>query len=89
MVLPSLVRWRAHERRPESLPAPGPYPVARPSWHAIVILVIILVTMGWLLARGYSINAALEAVGGAGALAIALVPCLAGSPLADTPTVVR
>ena len=81
MFLPSL-RVRAPERPAGSLPAPGPYPLAQPSWRSIVIFVIIVVTVVWLLAQGYPINATLEAVAGAGALTAALVPCLAGSPSA-------
>ena len=76
-------RARGHMPRPAGLlSVPGPYPVAQPSWRSIVIFVIIIVTIVWLLAQGYSINATLEAVAAACALATALVPCLAGSPTA-------
>jgi hypothetical protein len=81
-VFPSLSprrRARAHEKPAGMLPAPGPYPVARPSWQSIVIFVIITVTVIWLLDQGYSISVALEIVAGAGALAATVVPCLAGS----------
>lgn len=87
MLIPLLARWRAPERPAGVLPAPGPYPAAQPLWFPIVIFVVIIVTMVWLLVQGYSINATLEAVGGAGALATFLIPCLAGSPRAVSPSV--
>ncbi len=78
----SLPSWRARapERPAGLLPAPGPYPVAQPSWRSIVIFVIIVITVVWLLNQGFSINATLGAVAGAGVLTAALVPCLADSP---------
>lgn len=89
MLLPLLARWRAPERPSGVLPAPGPHPVAQPPWRSIVILVVIIVTVVWLLAQGYSIDATLEAVGGAAALATALVSCLAGTPSAVPLPVVK
>ena len=78
MSLPTLPRWRT--RKPEEpageLPAPGPYPPARPSRHAVVVLVIVIVATLWLLAHGYSIDTSLETVAAAGVLSAGIASYL-------------
>jgi hypothetical protein len=62
---------------PESrLPAPGPFPDARPG-SVTVILVVVLVAVVWLLARGYPVGTAVDAVAGAAAVSVAIVSRLA------------
>jgi hypothetical protein len=76
-----LPRWRARTREEPAgmLPAPGPFPGAQPPLHAIVVFVIVIVTVAWLLAHGYSIQAALEVVAGGAAVTAATVSCLAAA----------
>lgn len=79
-------RRRSRPRRnpPESLPAPGPFPAARPPREAVVIFVVILVVMAWMLARGYSASTVTEIAAGAGVLACGIVSRLAGTqPTSD------
>jgi hypothetical protein len=73
-----LARRRARNSRPQMiLPAPGPSPAARPPGAAIVIFVVVLIVMGCLLDRGYTVQTALEAVAGAGVLSAVIVARLA------------
>ena len=62
------------------LPAPGPFPARKPQGPVIVIFIVILVVVAGLLARGYSLETAFEAVGGAGVLAAAIAARLAAVP---------
>jgi hypothetical protein len=72
-------RTRPHHEEPAGLPAPGPFPAARPPRHAVVIFVVVLIVMAWLLNRGYSVGIAMETAAGAGVLAAGIA-----SRLADT-----
>lgn len=85
MSLPMLPRRRARQREEPKLvlPAPGPYPAAQPPRQAIVIFVIVIVTVVWLLAHGYSTDSALGITAGAGAITAGIRSCLAGTPPAD------
>lgn len=71
-------RSRPGRDRPEGLPAPGPFPAARPPWEAVIIFVVILVVMAWILAHGCSANTAIETAAGAGVLAAGIACRLAG-----------
>jgi hypothetical protein len=84
MFVPSSAPRGAPERPAGLLLTPGPYPVAQPWRRVIAIFVIVVITVVWLLAQGYSIYAALEAVAAARALTAALIPCLTGPPPADS-----
>jgi hypothetical protein len=61
------------------LPAPGPFPTARRQLAATVIFVTILTVVIWLLDRGYSADAAVGAVTGAGGVAATVASRLAGT----------
>ena len=65
------------------LPAPGPFPAARPPRHTAVIFVIILLTMVWLLVHGYHIDTAFEVVSMVGVLAAAIASRLTGTQPVD------
>lgn len=85
MSLPMLSRWRTRTREEPAgiLPAPGPFPAAQPPLQVIVVFVVVIVTVAWLLAHGYSIQAALEVVAGAGAVTAAIVSGLAAAQSAS------
>jgi hypothetical protein len=85
MSLLPLGRWstRHYEEQTGKLPAPGPFPAARRPLGATVIFVVVLVVVVWLLDRGYSADAAVGTVAGAGAVAGAIASRLAGTQPAD------
>ena len=70
---------RHHEERTGQLPAPGPFPATRRPLAATVIFVVVLVVVVWLLHRGYSADAAVGVVAGAGTVAAAIASRLAGA----------
>jgi hypothetical protein len=76
MSLP-LPRWIARHYRETAavLPAPGPFPA--PPRRTVVIFVIIIVVMTWMLAHDYTVDAALRAIAGAGALTAMIASWLA------------
>jgi hypothetical protein len=74
---------RHHEEPMGELPAPGPFPAARQPQHAIGIFLVVLVVVIWLVAHGYSVDAALGAVAGAGVVAAAVTSRLAGPQPGD------
>lgn len=84
MSLPASPR-RSRPRRDQraGLPAPGPFPAARPPREAVVIFVVILIVMAWMLARGCSVSTAMETAGGAGVLAGGIASRLAGARPAE------
>ncbi|MFD0688681.1 hypothetical protein [Actinomadura fibrosa] len=70
----ALARLRSRvERRPAGTQPPGSAPRRTPLGGAIVILIVVLVAVLWLLARGWSTQAALAAVAGTAVIAVELV----------------
>lgn len=77
MSLPAPRPPRSRRDQSVGLPAPGPFPAARPPRDAVVIFVVILIVVAWLLAHGCSASTAMEIAAGAGMLATGIASRLA------------
>lgn len=82
MSLPAPRRSTPRRDQPVGLPAPGPFPAARPPREVVVIFVVILIVMAWMLTHGCSVSTAMETAAGAGVLAAGVASRLVGTQLA-------
>lgn len=71
------------QERQADLPAPGPFPAARPPRTAVVIFIVVLIVMAGLLVHGCSLTTAVETASAAGVLAAGITSRLAGIQSAD------